>query len=96
MGIPTEFKGVHRIIGICHRLQATEYINAPGGRALYNFDHFKSQHIRLGFIAPTPAAYPQGSTAFVANLSMIDVLMWNPPERIIQMLEQYGIDYGPT
>lgn len=88
--------GEERIIDICKQTSATHYINAPGGRALYQTEKFVGQGITLGFIVPSSQPYPQHQTDFAANLSMIDVLMWNHPEQAINLLGQYRIDYNPV
>lgn len=71
--------GQERIIDICRRLGAHEYVNLQGGAALYTAPAFWRQGIRLRFLQPTLAPYPQRSPAFVPGLSIIDVLMHNAP-----------------
>lgn len=50
LNIAQNIKGEERIIEICKVLGATKYINLPGGRSLYNEDHFLEQNIKLEFI----------------------------------------------
>ena len=40
LGIPDEVRGQHRILAVCESLNATHYINASGGRALYTAEAF--------------------------------------------------------
>ncbi|KZR68958.1 WbqC family protein [Prochlorococcus sp. MIT 1303] len=40
-------RGASRIIDICKRLEATEYINLTNGSKLYNYDQFKESNITL-------------------------------------------------
>ena len=42
-----ELKGQDRILAICRELGATRYVNAPGGRELYNADAFQEAGIEL-------------------------------------------------
>jgi len=87
MGIGTEFvvssrcygndelAGQARVIDICKREGAKTYINAQGGRALYDAATFRDAGIDLRFISMQPIPYAQRSSAFVPYLSIIDALM---------------------
>ena len=79
-------KAAERIIDICEREGATEYINSPGGAALYDPAEFARHGIALHFIEPVPVPYPQPGTGFVAALSILDVLMRAGSERARAML----------
>ena len=48
--IPPEIKGRDRILEICRRFGATKYINAPGGRTLYDPNDFRRRGIFLSFL----------------------------------------------
>ena len=50
LNVPAEFRGQDRIIEIARRLGAGRYINAPGGRALYDHDAFARAGIELRFL----------------------------------------------
>lgn len=79
-------KGQERILDICRREGATSYLNAPGGRALYDPAAFAQAGITLKFLQPALPPYAQFQAPFVAGLSIIDVLMFNPPETVAAML----------
>ncbi len=51
LGIPAELRAQDRIITIAKRLGAERYINAPGGRALYEPKEFDRAGLQLGFLA---------------------------------------------
>lgn len=85
--------GEERVIRLCEHRQASIYINAAGGRALYDPAHFEARGLSLGFIQSRFPEYPQRSERFVAGLSIIDVLMWNSPEQALNMLDDCSIDY---
>jgi len=88
----TELKGQDKILEICHLLSADQYINAIGGKALYSNDDFDSQGIALKFLKTHDIRYKQiVENAFVPNLSIIDVMMFNEPERINVMLDNYEL-----
>jgi len=80
-------RGQERIIGLCHALGAGAYHNPPGGRALYSAEAFRQAGVRLCFLQPRLAPYHQGNAGqFFPGLSMIDVLMHNPPLAVRHML----------
>jgi hypothetical protein len=78
--------GEDRVLAICKAEKASRYINLSGGRALYSRDRFQAEGIELRFIEPRSIEYPQFGGAFVPWLSMVDVLMFNPVERVREFL----------
>jgi len=50
LNLPKEIKGQDRILSIAKYFQATDYINSPGGRALYDENEFLNQGIKLHFL----------------------------------------------
>jgi hypothetical protein len=49
-------RGQQRILAIARQLGATRYLNAPGGRELYEADAFLREGITLEFLAPAGAS----------------------------------------
>lgn len=104
LGIDTEFKissrdyrrmgarGVRRVLEICRRSQADVYINAPGGRGLYDRADFVRERVALAFLIPQLRPYPQAVADFAPGLSIIDVLMHCSRKRVRSMLEQCVIE----
>jgi len=85
--IPSQAKGQARILELCRYFGADTYHNASGGRALYSADAFREQGVRLRFVHGRFPAYLQsGLENFMPGLSMIDVLMHNPPQIVDRML----------
>lgn len=84
-------KAQDRIIEINKRLGADVYINAIGGKSLYNKKDFIDNGIALFFIQMKPCNYNQFKNSFVPNLSIIDVMMFNGKERIAEMLQEYNL-----
>lgn len=84
-------KGQDRVLAICKTLGASEYVNTIGGVELYDEATFATRGIRLRFHKMRPVSYLQGDFLFVPNLSMIDVLMQNDPERVISLLSEYDL-----
>ena len=62
---------------ICEDLGATDYINPPGGRGLFDPKDWEKSGIRLMFMEPNDFVYPCVHYQFEKNLSIVDVLMWN-------------------
>ncbi|MFY2763366.1 WbqC family protein [Arenimonas sp. MALMAid1274] len=83
--------GEARVIELCRRLGATQYINAIGGRALYHQNEFALAGLELAFLQPRPLAYAQFDHAHVPFLSIVDVLMFNPPTGARAMLGAFDI-----
>jgi hypothetical protein len=85
-------KGQDRILRICQRENAKQYVNPIGGQDLYESGVFQQSGIELLFLRPRLSAYPQGGLgareAFVPGLSILDALMFNAPEDILHMLNE--------
>jgi len=84
-------KSQERLISNCKVFGATEYVNAIGGRALYNKEDFKKAGIDLYFLKPRPIEYKQYNNPFVPNLSIIDVLMFNSIEKTNELMLQFDL-----
>lgn len=87
-------KREQRIYDFCHRLGADTYINAIGGTALYDQEAFAKEGIRLKFLKAKLSPYPQFDGPFHANLSVLDAIMFNPRERLHEMLDEYTLIDG--
>lgn len=80
--------GEQRIIDICRREGASDYINPAGGVSLYQRAHFEQHGIALHFLNSRPVAYPQGKNQHISGLSIVDVLMYNAPSAVQQLLKE--------
>ena len=88
------FKREERIYDACHRIGADTYINAIGGTALYHRDDFDRRGITLKFLKSGLPEYPQFGKPFVERLSILDAIMFNSPEALQEMLEDYTLIDG--
>jgi hypothetical protein len=86
-----ELKAQERILDICRLEGATDYINAQGGVGLYDKIVFQEHGFTLSFLQPTMVAYPQGKSAFLPGLSIIDVLMFNSQNEVRSMLNDHQL-----
>lgn len=84
-------RGQEKVISICEKLGATHYINAPGGKGLYDNQEFKSRKLKISFVQPIPVAYQQFGSEFISNLSIIDVLMFNDRKECTRLLNMYDL-----
>ena len=84
-------KAQNKILDICKKLDATDYINAIGGRELYDKDKFEKQNIKLNFLEPEIQKYMQLESEFISYLSIIDIIMFNNKDNISKMLMQYKL-----
>ena len=78
-----------RLIQITQQAKASIYINALGGRELYNKENFKKEGVDLFFLKPELKSYPQFDNEFIPGLSIIDVLMFNDKESCQEMLNDF-------
>lgn len=83
--------GKEKVKHVCHLLGADAYYNAIGGQELYDKADFKNEGINLSFIETKQVEYKQFSNLFISGLSMIDVLMFNSPEQVRQLLKAYNL-----
>ncbi|WP_434677607.1 WbqC family protein [Pseudomonas sp. R1-18] len=67
---------------ISSRLGASRYVNLPGGRDIFVANEWEERGIELRFLAPSSFVYSTAPYNFEENLSILDVLMWNPPQAV--------------
>lgn len=83
--------GKDKVINICNHLGATEYINAIGGRELYDRDEFAQHGVALSFLETENISYKQCGTCFTPGLSILDVMMFNSREEISYYLNCFTL-----
>ena len=83
-------KGESKIIDICKKLGAKEYINPIGGIDLYSKKEFDKNGINLVFLESKGIKYKQFKNEFIPNLSIIDVLMFNSLADLNKSLHLYN------
>lgn len=84
-------KGQDKVLHINKVLGADIYINAIGGKKLYNKDKFEEKNIKLFFLQTGDIKYKQYNDEFIPNLSIIDVLMFNDKKKIQDFLNNYTL-----
>ena len=84
-------KGQMRILSICEKEAASQYINPIGGLELYSRELFEMERIKLNFLKSNDIFYKQYDSEFVPNLSIIDVLMFNSRDAIRKKLDLFEL-----
>ena len=84
-----ELRGQNKVLSICELLNASHYVNLPGGRVLYDERTFNARGLQLSFIQPNEISYHQFGIRFASNLSIIDVMMFNDTEECSKLLKAY-------
>ncbi|MBR3160275.1 MAG: WbqC family protein [Atopobiaceae bacterium] len=87
----TSLRGQDKVIDICKRLSADEYVNTSAGSHLYSFEDFAAAGISLQFITTKIIEYTQFKNDFCPNLSILDVLMFNDVVAVESFLRSYDI-----
>lgn len=68
-----------------------EYWNPPGGQSFFDQKKYQISGIRLGFHTIELPSYDQKREQFEPGLSIIDTMMFNSPEQINTMLDNYRV-----
>ncbi len=87
-------KREERIYDFCARTGADTFVNAIGGMKLYDPEEFARKGIRLLFLKSGLPEYPQSGATFVKGLSILDAIMYNSPEALEVMLDDYTLIDG--
>jgi hypothetical protein len=81
-----------RLINISKKLNSKVYINASGGKDLYEKEVFIREGIELFFLnTDSDIIYKQFNNDFNPWLSIIDVLMFNSREEVLLFLDKYHL-----
>lgn len=79
-------------LNISEALEASCYINLPGGRELFDENKFREKRIQLQFIEADLSNYRETSKeSFLAGLSILDVLMYKGRKETKRIIENYKL-----
>lgn len=67
------------------------YVNAPGGASFFDRGKYTQAGIELRFIQPKLTPYVQKIGRFESGLSILDVMMFNPKDKVREMLQEYEL-----
>ena len=76
---------------ISKALGASVYVNPPNGREIFQKSQFDANGIKLSFLEQTFTEYNQKIIPFEPGLSIIDVMMFNTPKQISEMLKKFTL-----
>jgi len=76
---------------ICEQLQVKTYINPAGGMELFENSKFEESNIQLQFLQSGLKPYSQRREHFEPGLSIIDVMMFNEPAAIKDLINDYQL-----
>jgi hypothetical protein len=79
---------------ITKALGAQEYINPPGGMSFFDNAKYERAGIKLTFLGSRLTPYKQRGGRFESGLSIIDVMMFNAPGTIRDMLDDIELIPG--
>lgn len=66
LGVPRRLQGVDRVIEIVTRVKGTHYLNAPGGRKLYQDAQFSKSNLKLEILSDF-----EGDTSSILNRTLL-------------------------
>ena len=89
--IDHRLRAQNKVLAICGAVGADQYVNAIGGKSLYEPEAFDERGVRLLFVESELVEYFQFGGAFVPRLSILDVLMFNSRERVAEHLKRYSL-----
>ncbi len=69
--------------------KAQVYFNPIGGIEFFNRAKYLSNNIKIFFLKTGDVYYKQSRRDFVSDLSIIDIMMFNDPEKINELLSTY-------
>lgn len=79
-------------LNICKTLEnVEEYMNPEGGLEFFNREKYEKEGIMISFLKINLSQYSQRRQEFEAGLSIIDVMMFNQPTKINNMLDDYEL-----
>lgn len=79
-------------LNICKAMgNVEEYWNPPGGQSFFDRSKYEQAGIKLRFQSVNLKEYNQRRKPFEPGLSIIDVMMFNSPEEINQMLDDFEL-----
>lgn len=79
-------------LNICRALgDVGAYWNPPGGHGFFDRSKYETAGIDLRFQTLETPVYDQRRAEFTPHLSIIDTLMFNPPDEVNAMLDRYTL-----
>ncbi len=87
-----DLKGQNRILDICLKEGAKQYVNAINGKSLYSKDVFFNNGININFIKTIPLEYKSIQDSSDRSLSIIHLMMNYSVYEIDKLLKAYELE----
>ena len=78
-------------LNICKAMGMNSFINPERGQSFVSREKYKKKGVQLRFLIYNHPEYDQKRDEFIPALSIIDAMMFNTPEEINQMLDEYKL-----
>jgi hypothetical protein len=79
-------------LNICNALNNNHYINPIMGKQFYHTEKYDKAGIKINFLNWRNTPYNQFNDEFIEGLSILDAMMFNSPEEILKMLDNYTLE----
>jgi hypothetical protein len=89
LALPTSLGAGDWAPNICSLVGATSYVNPIGGQGLFDPAEFSRRGVDLYFAKTTEFSYPTTPHQYEPYLSILDVLMWNPPVAVAAAIREH-------
>ena len=80
-------------VAACTKLGASRYVNPPGGADLYPPEPFAQHDLAVGILRPQLLEYDRAGLPWEPGLSVLDALMFQPPEAVRHLVDAATIDW---
>jgi len=84
MPLPDNLGAGDWALEICSQLGATSYLNPASGKDIFDQAVFAQRGVSLQFAQPKEFIYNTSPYQYEPGLSILDVLMWNPPVEVTE------------
>lgn len=92
LDIDHTLKSTKKIIALCKKLNADEYVNSIGGKLLYDKALFSMHNINLRFIKCEVPLSRIAQHNVSSHLSILDTLMYFEPNEVKNLLDIYSLE----
>lgn len=91
LDLPNALRAGDWAIAISKAMGASEYVNPPGGRSLFDEKQWEEAGIDLKFLVHRLPVYEQLGGPFERGLSIVDVMMFNTRQETQAYLAEYDL-----
>jgi len=78
-------------VNICKAMNLASFINPELGQTFVSREKYEKKGVKLRFLIYDHPEYDQKRKDFIPSLSILDAMMFNSPEAVNQMLDEYHL-----